>query len=1408
MVRGPVLSTPFKPRARSLYTLPRRFAASRPAAACVSASPGGVPKIASAQDQPDQLASTRLALSLSASLNPPGEAGHSGLCQFALPDASLLAGATTPEGDFGTVSKAGSVPGVSDITQAGSGTPPGAMLSSALPVKHTPVLAGESCSGSEFSFWPQPGLGGGDCGRPPSPGSPTSGKWPFLLAEIQTGGAQGHPSLRFKGTINGIPVSILLDSGAERDCVNIDFCKQHKLPYLPPSITQIPMNMADGTFKVCGLLDTAHIQIGSYVDTLDLTATQLHNEDLVLGMPWLFRYDPRVHWRKRKLTFKLNGKRHTLEEDDSLSTHTAIPTISTIQFVKEVDKHHCPAWLCVLKPTEPQAPSNGQCKLDTQQLEALLEEFSDLQKEPEFPRPRNVDHAIDLVPGSEPQMGPIFRLAPKELEELKRQLEELLSKGLIEPSSSPFGAPVLFVKKKDGSLRMCIDYRKLNNITIRNSYPLPRMDDLLDQLHGAKIFSSLDLRSGYHQVRVKAGDEYKTAFRTQFGHFQYRVMPFGLCNAPATFQRLMNDIFRPYLNDFVLVYLDDVLIYSKDAHQHMKHLRIVLSLLRENQLFIKRSKCEFGLNAIKFLGCVVTDRGITIDPEKTKAITEWPVPSGTPAQCRTQLRAFLGLANFNHRWVRHFAEPAAPLNALTPDKAEWKWEPHHQQAFDELKRRLTEKPLFVHAPHPTAPYYVETDASQAATGAVLYQCPDSEIQVIAYSSRKLQPVESLYHPYEREMLGVVTALKIWRHYLLGRLFHLYTDNTAVSQFLRQPRLTPKQARWVMLLSEYDFNLYHLPGTRNVLADTLSRRPDHSQPSQTNHEIHLQCSRSLHDTANHINVLRSGPTGSSPFYEQVKSDAESDPEYQNVVMAAAEGQLRDFTENDDLVWYTPGPDITPRLYVPDGYARQQLLAQAHDHPTSGHLGVHKTYELLLRFYYWPRMFHTVHEYVSKCATCNRNKTSNQKPMGHLYPLPLPNHCWEEVSHDLITGLPRTPRGHDAIVVFVDRLSKRIVLAPCSSNITAEQYANLFFTHVFRHFGLPKRLISDRDPRFTSHFWQALFKRLGTSLNISTAHHPQTDGQTERANRTIEDMLRAYVSPLHNNWDEYLIPAEFAYNNSLQASTGFTPFYLTNGRHPYTPLSLAFDQARPQTQEQVPAYDFFNRFHKHLSRAKDALHKAQFRQQHYANQHRHDTQFAVGDYVLLSTQHLNMHVHENSTPKLFPKYVGPFRISQVISPVTYRLRLPPTMKCHDVFHISLLKPADFHSDLFPSRIQARNPPVHVQDNQAFFAVDHIMAHFPPSAQSHSQTHTYRIKWAGWPAREYTDEPASNIHEDIPDEVRAYWAKLRNNHIARSTPQPLSPRRSRHPSPQRTTDNGPSPAPSECLPRRSARNQRPRT
>jgi hypothetical protein len=411
-------------------------------------------------------------------------------------------------------------------------------------------------------------------------------------------------------------------------------------------------------------------------------------------------------------------------------------------------------------------------------------------------------------------------MSPAELTELNKQLADLLDKGYVRPSVSPFGAPVLFAKKKDGTLRLCIDYRSLNKATIKNKYPLPRIDDLLDQLHGATYFSKIDLQAGYHQIRVKQGDISKTAFRTKYGHFEWTVMPFGLTNAPATFQTLMNSVLRPYLDKFVIVYLDDVLIYSRTLQEHLQHLRMVLTLLRKHKLYAKLSKCDFCQPQLPFLGHIITSNGIMMDPAKLDAVRQWPTPVTV-----TQLQSFLGLANYYRRFVKGFSLIAAPLTALcSPKLKDLPWAEEHQRAFQDLKQALVTAPV-IHPPDLQQPFTVTTDASGFAVGAVLSQGEHPDLRTIAYESRKMSSAERNYPVHDKEMLAVMYALKKWRHYLKGSHVTIITDHKSLEYFATQPNLSERQARWMGQLAEFDYTIVHRPGKTNVVADALSRRPD-------------------------------------------------------------------------------------------------------------------------------------------------------------------------------------------------------------------------------------------------------------------------------------------------------------------------------------------------------------------------------------------------------------------------------------------------------------------------------------------------------------------------------------------------------------------------------------------------------
>ncbi|GBG88920.1 hypothetical protein CBR_g48532 [Chara braunii] len=411
-------------------------------------------------------------------------------------------------------------------------------------------------------------------------------------------------------------------------------------------------------------------------------------------------------------------------------------------------------------------------------------------------------------------------MSPRELEELPKQLDELLEKGWIRPSSSPFGTPVLFVPKKEGELRMCIDYRGLNAITVKNAEPLPRIDDLLDRVQGCKYFSKIDLKFGYHQIEVHPDDQYKTAFRTRYGHYEFIVMPFGLTNAPATFQRCMNDLFRPWLDRFVVVYLDDILVFSKTLEEHQGHLRQVLEKLREANFKINAKKCEWAKTQVLYLGHVLDGDDIKLEDSKIAAIRDWPTP-----RTLTELRSFLGLANYYRKFVRNFSTIAAPLRRLLRKETIWKWDKDCTSAMKKLKQALIEYPVLKVA-DPSLPFVVTTDASRYGIGAVLKQDDGHGYRPVEFMSARMPSEKVVTSTYERELYALRQALEHWKHYLLGRHFKIYSDHETLRWLKTQAKMTPKLTRWAAEIDQYSFELKPVKGKYNVVADALSRRADY------------------------------------------------------------------------------------------------------------------------------------------------------------------------------------------------------------------------------------------------------------------------------------------------------------------------------------------------------------------------------------------------------------------------------------------------------------------------------------------------------------------------------------------------------------------------------------------------------
>jgi hypothetical protein len=1140
------------------------------------------------------------------------------------------------------------------------------------------------------------------------------------------------PLLALQGSVERKPCKklLLIDSGASTNFVSGDFVARNRLQ--TRQLKQaFKVRLADGTPLSCNsVLDHATIHLSGpdeYTGSHQLMVLDgLKGHDVVLGRSFLTRAGAIVDHQRDHIEWRTGGEsssssnwrrkgcdRMSRSALDSLhsrvasSLDTAGSAVhSGIDQPADQSAHELKPIVAPSLATLDPAVTADSTKLEdsvhqvgsTEQrrrLEAVIESYKARlapQKGKLPPHRGEYDHGIQLKdPASKPVKLPAIRQRPALARAMKEKIDQYLAEGKIRRSTSKYGAPA-FMIEQGGKQRMVINYVKLNEQTEVNATTLPHVDELIARLPKAKVFSKMDLESGFHQMRMKSdADILMTGFTTPFGHFEWVVAPFGEKNSPASFVQLLTQlVLADLVHDFIIVFVDDILIFSDNEEQHIQHVKAVLDRLADHQLFINPSKCTWMVDEVDFLGYRLraSDEAVEvmIQDNKIKAVMDWPAPKTI-----SQLRSFLGTANFSRPFIKNFSTIAAPLTTATAGKfksknSEINWGVKEQQSFEVMKKALTSAPSLA-VPDEERPFTLFTDASDFGIGATLCQLNSKKgsLQVCGYMSAKLSGAELNWTTHEKEMFALVRALEHWSmHFVqVQHPITVFTDNIAMLYMLKgdpHQHINGRMARWMNVLMRFKLNPQRIEGTKNVQADALSRRPDLDGGRQEVQAIR----RALADKAlQHLGLTSMPPAdvaSTATLASLTGSDqSEARASSTDLVEGIKKGYLHDAycsrMLNDPARFHVKVEDGLlvnehGRVIVPSvPHVRSAILVECHDTLTSGHLGVMKTVMRVRESFDWVGVVADVYEFVKSCAKCQANKARNRKEAGFLLPIAPPMNKGLMISIDFVGELPRTARGKDYIMVITDRFSKRVWYEATRKTITAKQAAKIIFERVVRHQGLPDVIISDRDPRFKARVWKALWQHCGTKLAMTVAFRAQANGGTETHNRVMQDMLRAFVNETRSDWDIKLPALEIAYNSSHNETTGYAPFQLDIGMIPRLPIDVA-------SRVGTPARPLLNEFVMDWEESWASAHKnirdAQARQKRTADRNRRDEQYVVGDMAWIRRDRGTLHGGISAIQKLGPRMEGPYRVTELHGDHNVTLALSEGDGRHTRFHVSQLRP----------------------------------------------------------------------------------------------------------------------------------------
>lgn len=1244
-----------------------------------------------------------------------------------------------------------------------------------------------------------------------------------------------------------IKTKAFLDCGCTTtSLIDIDVCANYKL-YTYPLHKPKKIITADGTESISGLITHGarlKLQIGDHSEEIDALVTKLGNYDFILGLPWLSLHNPSVNWASKIVTFdKVYCQKHCFDRKPNYSIPQNSPQIDFFNkskfdtpgkprkvgaaaFLSLVNREDVEIFSTCIKEIDlelqkkehgnilKQNVSCAKVSLEDVRIALAPKPFADpkiklpshfhqylhlfdAKKADILPEHRDCDHKINLKQGTIPPSRPLYQMSTKELLVLRKFLDENLAKGFIRPSTSPTASPVLFAKKPGGGLRFCVDYRALNAITIKNKYPLPLIQETLSQLSRAKYYTKLDIISAFNCIRMQEGQEWLTAFNTRYGLFESLVMPFGLCNAPATFQARINEILRPYLDIFCTAYIDDILIYSDSLEEHRKHVKQVFEALCGTGLQLDIKKCEFEVPEVKYLGMIISTSGVKVDPQKIKCIIDWK-----PPQHVKDVQAFLGFSNFYRRFIDKFSLIVKPLVALTKKDAKFLWSDSCQKAFESLKSSFIKAPVLKHF-DPDRKIYLETDASDFVTAAVLSQEDGKGIlHPVAFMSKKFDPAECNYEIYDKELLAIVRSFECWEAELKSSIdISVLTDHRNLEYFMTTKQLSRRQVRWSEFLSEFDFKIKYRPAKYGKKPDSLTRRsqdlpsveedarrryqnqtllkytqidplirsqyPDIflEQPPDENKCVTVSSAKIKKALVESVIEHADLKEAMKPTQNESSGLVSQESVEQQITVLLEEGYSNEAEIPCDPFWAEIKAELTKktgipfskkislseckiqnnrlyfrnRLYVPDhkeSKLRRLLLQSAHDSTETGHPGGSKLYEILSREYFWPSLHSDCTTFSTACYSCKRAKTPHSRYQGALKPLPISTRRWRDISVDMIGPLIES-NGFNQIMVVVDRLSKMRHYIATSSTMTTKQLADLFIRNVYKLHGLPDCIVSDRGNLFVAELWKTICARLRIDLSLSSSYHPETDGQTEISNAFATQYLRIYVDFTQDDWEDWLALAEFAANNVYNEATKMSPFFANTAQNPRMsfgpPRDLPIRASKTAKKANELGNEFVDQMEQILGILKENITSANLRYEEQANRNR----TPAPAYRVGDLVFLNARNINSPRPvkKFDNKFLGPFKIKSLLGTHAYRLELPAELQSIDnSFHTSLLQPVP--TKMFPGQSVTQDTAIMIDDyGEKLWAIDKLL-----NCRRYKGEYQYRIKWRD--STDITWEPLKNV------------------------------------------------------------------